>query len=240
MPEKQAFPFLATACEPFNQVLQDPIQIGRLSTHITHNLIIHNGALVCTSCGSRGTDHLVNLAKPCTKKTKTAGKAVLDAVAKGNMLPGKQAKPRPQMKHVQNPDPKPYKAYSYPLLIEERHDAIAVAQASRVSQAPTQAPEKAPLEPNETAFSAASEQTASHTEVPDVYGAESDHIFFGLSEQATVKDLERAYRLLARRLHPDKVGGSAEATKAFQYFQDRYERLRLHIITEALSNDYNV
>lgn len=55
------------------------------------------------------------------------------------------------------------------------------------------------------------------------------YAFFGLvPEAASDKDLEAAYRRLARQLHPDKNGGTEEAKERFQAMQARYEMLLAH------------
>jgi len=48
-----------------------------------------------------------------------------------------------------------------------------------------------------------------------------DNIFFGLGEHATERDLENAYRRLARQMHPDKNGGTEEAKQQFWVLVDR-------------------
>merc|ERR1719265_2526132 len=50
--------------------------------------------------------------------------------------------------------------------------------------------------------------------------------FFGLGEDATEKDLDNAYRQLARRMHPDKNGGTEEAKQNFQNMKAHYEALK--------------
>jgi len=54
---------------------------------------------------------------------------------------------------------------------------------------------------------------------------------FGLGEGADVKELDNAYRKLARAMHPDKNGGSDEAKHRFQAMKEKYEELREAIIT---------
>lgn len=58
------------------------------------------------------------------------------------------------------------------------------------------------------------------------YLENTDYIFFGLDKASTLKDLEQAYRKLARRMHPDKNGGSDEAKSKFQDLKERYEKLK--------------
>lgn len=56
----------------------------------------------------------------------------------------------------------------------------------------------------------------------------SSYDFFGLREEATDKELDNAYRRLARAMHPDKNGGTDEAKEAFQAMKERYELLKEH------------
>lgn len=53
-----------------------------------------------------------------------------------------------------------------------------------------------------------------------------DLAYFGLPEDATEKDLDKAYRRLAKKMHPDKMGSSDEAPDGFLELQERYERLK--------------
>eukprot|EP00929_Paragymnodinium_shiwhaense_P076500 TRINITY_DN39347_c0_g2_i1.p1 TRINITY_DN39347_c0_g2~~TRINITY_DN39347_c0_g2_i1.p1 ORF type:complete len:1038 (-),score=240.88 TRINITY_DN39347_c0_g2_i1:126-3239(-) len=50
--------------------------------------------------------------------------------------------------------------------------------------------------------------------------------FFGLSEGATEKELDAAYKALAKKMHPDKNGGTEEAKQRFQHMKERYEVLK--------------
>mmetsp|Transcript_51867 Transcript_51867/g.97298 ORF Transcript_51867/g.97298 Transcript_51867/m.97298 type:complete len:1271 (+) Transcript_51867:54-3866(+) len=50
--------------------------------------------------------------------------------------------------------------------------------------------------------------------------------YFGLSEDASDKDLDNAYRQMAKRMHPDKNGGTEESKQRFQEMQKRYEALK--------------
>lgn len=50
--------------------------------------------------------------------------------------------------------------------------------------------------------------------------------FFGLAADAEEKDLNLAYRQMAKKMHPDKNGGSEDAKEKFQQMQDKYERLK--------------
>jgi len=53
-----------------------------------------------------------------------------------------------------------------------------------------------------------------------------DYKYFGLNGSATEKDLDVAYRRLAKRMHPDKNGGTEEAKVRFQKMKERYEGLK--------------
>lgn len=51
--------------------------------------------------------------------------------------------------------------------------------------------------------------------------------YFGLDgESATERDLDNAYRRLAKQMHPDKNGGTEEAKVRFQKMKERYEELK--------------
>lgn len=63
----------------------------------------------------------------------------------------------------------------------------------------------------------------------DDYIENADYIFFGLDRDATLTDLEKAFRKLAKTMHPDKNCGSEEAKARFQDLKERYENLRKKI-----------
>lgn len=66
------------------------------------------------------------------------------------------------------------------------------------------------------------------------YLENADFILFGLDkETATLKDLEKAFHRLARLMHPDKNGGSAEAKTRFQEMKERYEALKRKIMAKG-------
>ncbi|CAE8622488.1 unnamed protein product [Polarella glacialis] len=50
--------------------------------------------------------------------------------------------------------------------------------------------------------------------------------YFSLSPEAVEKDLDNAYRKLARKMHPDKNGGTEHAKTRFQEMKERYETLK--------------
>jgi len=85
--------WLKTCCIPFTRTLQLPVQVGHLSTHVSHNLGVHSyqgiTTFICTSCGNRGsTHHLAKLARECTHVKTTAGKNNIKALRSGSALPG--------------------------------------------------------------------------------------------------------------------------------------------------------
>lgn len=58
------------------------------------------------------------------------------------------------------------------------------------------------------------------------FANKADYSFFGLSPEATDKDVDNAYRRLAKQMHPDKNGGTEEAKRRFQGMKQRYEGLK--------------
>jgi len=65
-----------------------------------------------------------------------------------------------------------------------------------------------------------------HSELEQV-AAQLDFQFFGIdSASASSKDLDNAYRQIARKMHPDKNGGTDQAKERFQKMKERYERLK--------------
>lgn len=65
----------------------------------------------------------------------------------------------------------------------------------------------------------------------------ADYIFFGLDKDATLEDLQKAFRRLARLMHPDKNGGSDEAKARFQDLKERYEALKKKILGEGADDE---
>lgn len=57
-------------------------------------------------------------------------------------------------------------------------------------------------------------------------GERLNYQFFGLSAGAADKELDNAYRRMAKNLHPDKNGGTEEAKTRFQHMKERYEALK--------------
>lgn len=57
------------------------------------------------------------------------------------------------------------------------------------------------------------------------YLENNDYIFFGLDRTARQSDLDKAFRRLAKLMHPDKNGGSEEAKAKFLDLKKRHEAL---------------
>lgn len=57
-------------------------------------------------------------------------------------------------------------------------------------------------------------------------GEQLNYIYFGLTADASDKDLDNAYRKLAKKMHPDKNGGTEAAKKRFQQMKERYEVIK--------------
>eukprot|EP00927_Polykrikos_kofoidii_P046779 TRINITY_DN40913_c0_g2_i2.p1 TRINITY_DN40913_c0_g2~~TRINITY_DN40913_c0_g2_i2.p1 ORF type:complete len:1316 (+),score=242.35 TRINITY_DN40913_c0_g2_i2:153-3950(+) len=57
-------------------------------------------------------------------------------------------------------------------------------------------------------------------------GDKLNYMYFGLTPGASEKDLDNAYRKLAKKMHPDKNGGTEEAKIRFQHMKERYEALK--------------
>merc|ERR1712193_147300 len=53
-----------------------------------------------------------------------------------------------------------------------------------------------------------------------------DYASLGLSPDASEKELDAAYRKLAKRMHPDKNGGTEEAKAKFQRMKECYEEIK--------------
>lgn len=60
----------------------------------------------------------------------------------------------------------------------------------------------------------------------DQMSLKANYSYFGLTEDASEKELDNAYRQLAKRMHPDKNGGTAEANVKFQRMKEQYEALK--------------
>jgi len=60
----------------------------------------------------------------------------------------------------------------------------------------------------------------------DKWGEHLNYVYFGLTTDASDRDLENAYRKLAKKLHPDKNGGTEVAKKRFQQMKERYEAIK--------------
>merc|ERR1719281_1042373 len=57
-------------------------------------------------------------------------------------------------------------------------------------------------------------------------GEQLNYHYFGLTADASDKDLDNAYRKLAKQMHPDKNGGTDAAKKRFQQMKERYEAIK--------------
>jgi len=64
-------------------------------------------------------------------------------------------------------------------------------------------------------------------------GEQANFAFFGLGCDATERDLDNAYRKLAKKMHPDKNGGTEEAKKRFQGMKERYEALKKRLAGDS-------
>lgn len=71
-----------------------------------------------------------------------------------------------------------------------------------------------------------SKQYTQHRKELEMRAKQADYAYFGLSEGATEKDLSVAYRKMAKRMHPDKNGGTDEAKRRFQAMKEKYEHLK--------------
>mmetsp|Transcript_51971 Transcript_51971/g.123727 ORF Transcript_51971/g.123727 Transcript_51971/m.123727 type:complete len:1112 (-) Transcript_51971:305-3640(-) len=65
-----------------------------------------------------------------------------------------------------------------------------------------------------------------HKKRYDKLSEKSHYAYFGLSSDATDKDLDLAYKKMAKQMHPDKNGGTDEAKKKFQEMRAKYEALK--------------
>ena len=100
-----------------------------------------------------------------------------------------------------------------------RHASSPNGPATAASNHPplSSAPHRADPSPNDH---------VSLLEGADVYFVEDDAEFFKVGAHPSVNDVDKAYRKLAIKMHPDKNGNSSDATEAFKYLQVRYERFR--------------
>lgn len=62
----------------------------------------------------------------------------------------------------------------------------------------------------------------------DLLRMKVSYSFFGLQEHTSEKELDNAYRQLAKRMHPDKNGGTQEAKEKFQRMKEHYEAIKRH------------
>jgi len=71
----------------------------------------------------------------------------------------------------------------------------------------------------------------------DRLGEMSNMKFFDLDENATMRDLDNAYRKLAKKMHPDKNGGTDEAKQRFQAMKERYEALKKRLSEDNVDKE---
>lgn len=65
-----------------------------------------------------------------------------------------------------------------------------------------------------------------HLDKLQAIGEKANYAFFGLTEDASDADLDRAYKKMAKQMHPDKNGGTEAAKERFQQMKERYEALK--------------
>jgi len=82
-----------------------------------------------------------------------------------------------------------------------------------------------------------SEQYQLHKKTWDTLAVKANFEYFGLSADATGRDLESAYKRLAKMMHPDKNGGTEEAKERFQHMKERYEALKAWFGTPGAQPD---
>jgi hypothetical protein len=69
----------------------------------------------------------------------------------------------------------------------------------------------------------------------DILSIQASYSFFGLQQDTSEKELDNAYRQLARRMHPDKNGGTEEAKEKFQLMKEHYEAIKRHRAEDGAS-----
>lgn len=74
-----------------------------------------------------------------------------------------------------------------------------------------------------------------HAEL-EKYRDAANYQFFGVGPDASEKDLDNAYRKMARKMHPDKNGGTEEAKRRFQHMKEKYEELKKRRSEEGREN----
>jgi hypothetical protein len=65
-----------------------------------------------------------------------------------------------------------------------------------------------------------------HESQLECIGIRDGRDYFGLTETSTLKDMENAYRKMAKRMHPDKNGGTEHAKRQFQQLNERHTALK--------------
>jgi len=57
-------------------------------------------------------------------------------------------------------------------------------------------------------------------------GERLNFMYFNLNPEASERDVDKAYRRMAQKMHPDKNGGTDDAKTKFQHMKERYESLK--------------
>ena len=115
--------------------------------------------------------------------------------------------------------------------LQERYQRLRTKVASQLNAQEAAGVEETPP-PQASSASYAEPDPADHISLvagADVFFVEDDFVFFNVSPAPSVKELDKSFRQLAVKMHPDKNGGSVQAKEAFQYLQLRYERFRATI-----------
>ena len=85
-------PWLAGQCFPIPctdrpMPISGLIHVGNRYAHYTHKLKIHKGFVYCAKCGSRATDQMRLLSRPC-RPPRSYGKATIRAILSDRLPPG--------------------------------------------------------------------------------------------------------------------------------------------------------
>lgn len=81
----------------------------------------------------------------------------------------------------------------------------------------------------------ADQSTAYHAKVRELEAVvtQLNLAFFGITEETSLRELEILYRSLAKKLHPDKNGGTPEAKDRFQQMKERFVALRKSMLKQV-------
>jgi len=112
--------------------------------------------------------------------------------------------------------------------MDTKRGAATLAETSEPEAATSAEKENAPLMPLSSFKSSGRKTKVYHARLNqlDKMGEHLNYIFFGLTSDASDKDLDNAYRKLAKIMHPDKNGGTEAAKKKFQQMKERYEAIK--------------